>query len=434
MAMRRWILGTACGLTALTATTATDWPQWRGPTRDNKLADFKVPATWPKELKKGWTAEVGTGVSSPVLAGDKLYIFSRAGGDEVITCLNADTGKEIWKDKTPADPVPGSGGQVSGARSTPAVGEGMVVTFGADGTISCYDATSGNRAWRKDKTGRLMFSTSCSPLIVDGTVVLFVGGTAGGLTAFDLKTGDEKWKWTGEAASYGSPILATIAGTKQIVILSARSVVGVADGKKLWGVPYASRYNSGTPVVQGDTVYVSGPGAGTVEIKVEKSGDTFTATKGWSKNTASTNYNTPLLKDGMLYELTLAGGAAGGGGGRGGGGGGGRGGGGRGGAGGGLGVPGAQASALVCLDAKTGDTKWTSDAIAGDCGGVFDAGSHLIALSNKSELLVFKPAGSKYEEVAKYKVADTPTWALPILTGNRIFVKDANSVILWTVE
>src|SRR5262245_15061847 len=101
MAGRRWVLGVACGLAAGVTAPAADWPQWRGPTRDNKATDFKVPATWPKELKKGWTAEVGEGDAGPVLAGDKIYAFGRVGpragkGEEVVTCLDAATGKPVW--------------------------------------------------------------------------------------------------------------------------------------------------------------------------------------------------------------------------------------------------------------------------------------------------------------------------------------------------
>ena len=88
---------------------------------------------------------------------------------------------------------------------------------------------------------------------------------------------------------------------------------------------------------------------------------------------------------------------------------------------------------VECLDAKTGETKWTNEGW-GDCGNVFDAGTHLIALTNKSEMVAFKPSAKSFEEVAKYKVAESPTWAPPILTGNRVLVKDLNSVILWTLE
>jgi hypothetical protein len=86
------------------------------------------------------------------------------------------------------------------------------------------------------------------------------------------------------------------------------------------------------------------------------------------------------------------------------------------------------------MDAKTGDVKWTDDADRGECGAIYDVGTVLLALSSKSELVAFKPDGAGFSQVAKYKVADTPTWAPPILTGNKVIVKDAKSVTVWTVE
>ncbi len=87
---------------------AADWPQWRGPNRDAKVADFKAPNTWPEELKQQWKITVGDGVATPALVGDKLYVFSREGSDEVLRCLDAGTGKEIWKDNYAAKPASGA--------------------------------------------------------------------------------------------------------------------------------------------------------------------------------------------------------------------------------------------------------------------------------------------------------------------------------------
>src|SRR6059058_5541447 len=87
---------------------AQDWPQWRGPNRDNKVVGFAEPKTWPKTLTQKWKISVGDGESSPALVGKKLYIFARQGGDEVTLCLDAETGKELWKDNYPASPVTGA--------------------------------------------------------------------------------------------------------------------------------------------------------------------------------------------------------------------------------------------------------------------------------------------------------------------------------------
>ena len=89
------------GLTGLITTQlfASDWPQWRGPNRDGKAADFKAPASWPTELKQKWRVTVGDGVATPALASGKLYVFTRDGANEIARCLNAADGKELWQDK-----------------------------------------------------------------------------------------------------------------------------------------------------------------------------------------------------------------------------------------------------------------------------------------------------------------------------------------------
>src|SRR5262245_43696672 len=123
-------------LACTTAAAAADWPQWRGPNRDAVAADFTPPAEWPKELKKQWAATVGEGVGSPALVGDRLYAFGYQNGNEVVRCLDAATGKEVWKDQYAASPARGPAAGFPAARSSPAVAEGKVVTLGVQGTLS----------------------------------------------------------------------------------------------------------------------------------------------------------------------------------------------------------------------------------------------------------------------------------------------------------
>ena len=84
-----------------------DWPQWRGPNRDAKATGFEAPKTWPKELTQKWKVKVGDGVATPALVGDKVYVFSREGEDEIIRCLDAEAGKELWQNKYPAQGATG---------------------------------------------------------------------------------------------------------------------------------------------------------------------------------------------------------------------------------------------------------------------------------------------------------------------------------------
>lgn len=402
----RWlVVGVAIGACTLTA-GADDWPQFRGPTRDNKVTGFTVPSAWPKALKRQWNVPVGDGVASPVLAGDKVYTFTRQDNDEVVLCLDAASGKEVWNAKYKADPVTGVAAgfkgseKYTGPRSSPAVAYGKVCTLGVTGTVTCFDAASGKPVWQKESKARPKFYTSCSPVAADGVFVVQVGPEGGGrVAAFDPATGAEKWKCNTDGPAYSSPVVGTLAGTKQVVVLTNTSLVGVglADGKELWKTKLITgRYQTPTPIINGDVV-ICGGGAFTIE----KSGDAFKAVPLWTGQQPAT-YNTPVLKDGALYGLMAGGGRA--------------------------------TTKLYCQDAKTGKTLWEDSTTRGECGAILDAGPVLLALTSDSNLLVLKPDAKEYAEVAKYKVADTPTFAMPIVAGNRIYVKDRDSLTLWTIE
>jgi outer membrane protein assembly factor BamB len=386
---------------------AQDWPQWRGPNRDNKVTGFTAPSTWPKELTQKWKVNVGLGDASPALVGDKVYVFTRQGGDEVTLCLDAAKGNEVWKDKYEAQEVRGAPGAHPGPRSSPAVAEGKVCTLGVGGVLSCLDAGTGKLVWRTDSKAWPQFFTASSPVIVDGKCIAYLGGQGkGDLAAHDLSSGEPKWQWTGEGPAYASPVLLTVDGTKQLVTLTEKSVVGigVADGKLLWQVPFEVKrmqYNSITPIVDGPTVIYAREGTGTTAVKIEKKDDGFSAREVWQKKDAPGKYNTPVLKDGLLFGLAASG---------------------------------REATNLFCMNAQTGDVLWTDMTKRGECGAVLDAGPVLLALTSDSQLVAFEPSKKEYVELAKFKVADSPTWAYPVVAGNRVFVKDRDTLTLWTIE
>ena len=386
---------------------AQDWPQWRGPNRDGKVSGFTAPQEWPKELTQKWKTTVGSGDATPALVGNKLYVFTRQGDEEVTLCLNAGNGKELWKDKYAAQAVTGAARRHPGPRSSPTVANGKVVTMGVGGIVSCLDTATGKVVWRKDPFPKVVprFFTAMSPIVVDGMVIAHLGGQGNGaIIAYNLATGNEKWRWAGEGPEYASPALLTVGGTKQIVTLAEKSIVGigVADGKLLWSLPFMPvrrAYNAATPIVDGQTVIYTGAGRGAKAVRIEKQGDGFAAKELWSNPELAPQFNTPVLKDGLLFGLSNRGN-------------------------------------LYCINARTGKTAWT-DETSRDRGGfaaIVDAGSCLLALPGSSELIVFKPSDSEYSELAKIKVAEAPTYAHPVISGNRVFVKDQESVTLWTIE
>jgi outer membrane protein assembly factor BamB len=405
------VLGTVVGGAVLLTAGwcfSQDWPQWRGPNRDGKATGFTAPQTWPKAATQKWKKTVGAGDSTPALVGEKLYVFARQGGDEVVSCLNAADGSPLWQYKYAAQAVSGPSARGhTGPRSSPVVADGKVVTLGVGGVLTCLDAASGKLVWRKDPFPKVvpMFFTAMSPIVVDGMAIAQLGGRGNGaIIAYDLGSGEEKWRWSGEGPEYASPVLLTVDGTKQIVTLVEKSIVGVgaADGKLLWRLPFAPQrmaYNAATPIVDGQTVIYAGAGRGTKAVKIEKTADGFAPKELWSNADLAPQFDTPVLKDGLLFGLSNRGN-------------------------------------LFCINAQDGKTAWT-DSTSRDrsgYGAMVDAGTVLLVLPSNSELIAFKPSNKAYEEVAKIKVADTATYAHPVVAGNRIFVKDQDAVTLWTIE
>jgi outer membrane protein assembly factor BamB len=235
------------------------------------------------------------------------------------------------------------------------------------------------------------------------------------LTAYDLASGAVKWQWKDGGTPYGSPVFMTVDGVKQVVTPFDGGIAGVRadDGKLLWKVAspvsgYANSYS--TPVVEGTTLIYSfstlvpkkaggkGGGGSTIALKIEKKGDGFTATELWKKSFAPIGYVTPTLKDGLLYGVSSG-------------------------------------LTFFCLDAKTGDQLWTDPTKRGTCGSILDAGPVMLSLTSDSKLVAFEPSGQAYKQVAQYTVSSEETWAVPIIAGNRVLVKDKGGTLtLWTIE
>ena len=210
---------------------AQDWPQWRGANRDGKATGYTAPQTWPKALTQKWKVTVGLGDATPALVSDKLYVFARQGEDEVTLCLNPADGKERWQNKYAAQAVTEPAARHPGPRSSPTVAEGKVVTLGVVGILSCLDAATGKEVWRKDEFPKVVppFFTAMSPIMVDGMCIAHLGGKdQGAIIAFDLAAGNQKWRWAGDGPAYASPVLMTVEGTKQIVVQTEKNIVSVA--------------------------------------------------------------------------------------------------------------------------------------------------------------------------------------------------------------
>lgn len=382
-----------------------DWTQFRGSGRDSKATNFMAPKTWPAELKQVWKVNVGSGDASPIISGKRIYLSTRQNNNEVILCIDAETGKEIWKSEYAAPAVTGPATSHPGPRSTPSLSDGKVVTLGVTGILTCLDASTGKVLWKKENPDNAVpqFYTGMSPLLIDGVCIAHLGTKdKGQVVALDLATGKEKWKWEGDGPSYASPSAMVVDGKKHIVVQTEKNLMALnlADGKLLWQVatPVQQRfYNCTSPFINGEIIYFSGQGTGTRAIQVVKEGDKFTTKDLWSNPEIGGKWNTPILKDGFLYGFT-------------------------------------DQKRIYCINASTGATAWYDSAVNSDFATIVDCGSIILGLPSTSNLIVLTPDNKEYKEIKKYKVAETPIYAFPLVSGNNIYIKDAESLTLYSLK
>ena len=387
---------------------STDWTQYRGAARDGNAPGFAAPATWPESLVQKWRIEVGTGYASPIVVGDRVYVFSRRGDNEGMSAHDAATGKELWRFgySAPFTMHSAATRHNQGPKSTPIYTNGRLLSIGMTGVVTAWDAATGKQLWQKPAGDVVpLYTTHAFSPIVDGNTVIFhVGGhDRGALTAFDISTGTARWSWPGDGPGYGSPIIANIGGTRQVITITQAKVVGVdlASGALLWERPYPSQVstNSNTPILYGETIIVSGNGGPTVAFTASKNGARWTTTNVWENADIPLRLTNMVLLGDMLFGMTNK-----------------------------------NAGQYFGVDAKTGKTLWVSPGRQASNSAIARAGDYLLSLEDDGDLVVVKNSQTAFELVKKYKVAEGETWAEAVFSGNRIYIKDLNHLTLWTLS
>jgi len=383
---------------------ATQWPQWRGPSRDG-VAPGPSPSAWPAALTQRWKVTVGEGYSTPVVADGKVFIHARTGDRETVTAFDAASGRQLWQDGYPA-PYKVNSAAAShgpGPKSSPVYANGRLFTYGISGIVSAYDTAGGKLAWRKQpSTEQPHFGVAMSPLVADGVVVVFVGGhERGALMGLDIATGVTRWQWTGGAPAYASPVVATLAGVRQIVTQSRDHVVGLSmTGTLLWQIPLTTPYdqNSVTPVVSGDLVIYAGLANPTTAVRIVKEGDAYVPKEAWKNADAPMYMSTAVVAGSALVGLGQK-----------------------------------NRGQFFAVDLATGKTLWTTKGREAENAALIRVPGHTLIQTTEGELIVAKDSATGFDVVKRYDVAQSSTWAHPALVGNQLYVRDANSLTAWTI-
>jgi outer membrane protein assembly factor BamB len=383
---------------------AADWPQLLGPGRDGHSSETRLKWDWADQGPPlVWKKEAGTGWAGPVVAGGRLIFFHRLEDDEVVECLEAATGKEIWVLKYPTryrDEFDFD----NGPRATPTIADGKLFTLGANGDLHGIDFQSGKKLWSRNlladyKASKGFFGVGCSPLVVGGKLLVNVGGPGAGIVAFDPVTGKELWKSTSDQASYSSPTAAEIDGRPAAVFLTRAGleVLYPATGKVLYEHPWRPRLNesvnAATPLVWKDEIFLTvSYSTGAILLRA-KGGE---LSEVWSNDRSlSSQYNTPVRVGDHLYGVH-----------------------------GRSDVGNAQ---LRCVEWKTGAVKWSQPAFG--VASIIAVDDGLLALTETGDLVRFDASPAGYKERARASLLLKPTRAAPALADGLFFARDAKKLI-----
>lgn len=410
------------------------WPAWRGPRGDGHVFGAELPRQWPGELASAWRVALGAGWSSPVVAGNTVYLTDRRENQESLRALDLETGRERWSRSYPVDfePHPVGRGHGNGPKSTPVVDRGRVYSVGIAGRLLCCDADTGDELWslnypaefgaseplpgnraRVNGTDNVLvpigagqgaavplFGYTGSPVAAEGKLICPVGGARGAtIMAFDAATGRVAWRALDENVSYSSPVVAALAGTPQVVVMTGPRVVGLelGSGKLLWSRPFQIQYDESisTPVVAGDLVIVTADSRPLTAWRIERRGDTWTAEAAWQNDDLSSYLSSMVAHGDYLYGM-------------------------------------ADDGRWACVRLADGRTQWQ----AGDHGYYATAliahpRQVLLGLNERGALAVLRASPEAYQLLAEKQLADTATWTVPAFVGRRVLVRSEEQLDCW---
>jgi outer membrane protein assembly factor BamB len=380
--------------------SSRDYVQWRGQQRDGSASAFVEPKQWPETLTRRWKVDVGEGYGTPLIVGDIVYVVTRLDGQEGVTAVDVSTGRQRWRSQYPAPYTPSQPAAAHGAspKATPLYHDGRIFTLGISGMVSAFDANSGKQLWQSAAPKEApLYGAAVSPLAFRDLVIVHPGDY-GALTAFDTRSGAVKWT-AGSGGFFASPILVTLEQTPQVVSATQDFVIGVSpDGRMLWRFPCDGKNGSTTPVLNNDTIIVNTPDR-VIAFRPRLRDGAWIVETMWETKDVSTYLSTPVVVNDVLYGLSTK-----------------------------------QRGQFYAIDAKTGQVLWLGTPREADNTAVAKAGQLLFLLNDDAELIVARANRKAFDPLARYVVADSATWAQPTISGDRIFIKDVNTLALWTLR
>lgn len=413
------LAGCAAGPTStrpgnLAATTASDacgqWLQWRGPTRDGRVA---ADVTFPESLQGDrlqllWRAGIAEGYSSPIVTADRIFTVETLDKQtEIVRAFDRATGRQLWAtDWAGSMKVPFFAAKTgSWARSTPACDGRYLYVGGMRDVLVCIDISDGKVKWTVDFMARYgtplpSFGLVCSPLVVGDHLYVQAGAS---LVKLDKHTGNEVWRTLTDGgammgSAFSSPMLARLCGVEQVLVQTRKLLAGVdpATGMVLWSteVEASMRMNILNPtVIEGDRVFTSTYGGGSMVYAVTRDGDRWGVTQ-VLESPVQGYMSTPIILGGHAYLHR-------------------------------------RNEKLSCLNLLTGQERWTTAQKFGEYSSLITDGKRILGLSCEGELYLFRATPEKFDLLDSRKISDEETWAHVTLCGDHLIVRELKAIAVY---
>jgi outer membrane protein assembly factor BamB len=315
----------------------------------------------------------------------------------VVAAYDVATGRELWTDGWQAHFSEAMGGD--GPRATPAWDAGRLYALGAAGELRCYDAEAGKVVWAKNILAdngaeNIMWGMANSPLVVDEKVIVTPGGRGHSVVAYRKETGAPIWRALDDQAAYTSPMIVTLAGARQLVVVTGARIVGltVEGGKLLWEHPWTTMYdiNSAQPIVTDPShLFISaGYDHGSVLLEIVEKQGAFTAQPVWQNKNLKNRFNSSVLHGGYIYGF--------------------------------------DENIFACIDARTGERKWKGGRYG--YGQALLAGDHIVVLTESGDLVLVKASPESHQEAARSKAIEGKTWNHPAIADGILLVRNAREM------
>jgi len=379
-----------------------DWPQFRGPNADGISPETGIRKIWntaPPVRRWQYTMH-DNGYAGPAVANGLVYIIDHQSGSDFVRALNVATGKQVWYFTYP-DHDPANYGY---ARSTPTVDTGKLYTLSRQGLLFCLSAETGELLWEKNLVSDLggrkpTWDYAMSPVVDGGQVIVAPGAASGTVAALGRDNGGVIWRGGGsDMPGYATPVKATLDGTAQYVVFTARSLIGVhaGDGHLLWSVPWltGSDVNAAMPVVLGDTAVFITSDYGHGCARVTVSGGS--AAIQWQNTEMQSHFNAPVLMDDNLYGTTEPG-------------------------------------DLVCLNPATGAARWRRPGFGK--GGVALVDGVIIAVEGDTGAVVMVEANpTAYRELGRFTPLGGQSWTPPVIADGALFIRNTTTLACYDLK